>query len=294
MSYFTRVQFDICPFMRLEQRKNMYDSYSSILPEYDKEDIKTVFKNLIEYSFRGYQDDIFATDLLKHKSMYYTPIDLFINWSNDIIDVQYCNSSRRRYISAFKEVVSEYFDIDGLDKNRFFIKGDYCFKDSKLITFRFLQKICKFDIEEFAQKGIINEDIFTEKFDCNKRYYLVNHKDTCFYDNVFSFEEVKKFIAKHKKYCAITKDGIISVRRISGKPTIKGQIWKYAFENLIIAEDMFDDMKSIDNAVNEAISNRDKKMIDYLRDIVSEYHNYDAYNKLYPCDCGCCYPFPIR
>lgn len=278
MSYLTRIQADILPFLRIEQRKNMFDYNSDIVPTSYK-DIKTLFIDLIEYSFRGYQGYLFANDLLKHKKLLFTPIDTFVLWCKDIIDYSYPN--KQLCIEVYKEVISEYFDIDRLNKNLYFIKGDYCFQDYKELTFKFLQKVCKFDIEELAKKGIINEDIFAEKFDCNKKYYLINHVDPNFYDNVFSFEEVKEFIAKHKKYCAITKDGFISIKRISGKPTIKGQRWKYAFENFIVAEDTLDNIKGIDDTIEEAIKNNDWETIRYLGKIISEYHNYNSYKRLY-------------
>lgn len=293
--YDSRLQMDVLWFLRMEQRKcaikDMRDNHT-LLPN-KEEDIKKLFQDILEYSFRGFQYYNYVKVIKNHTTTRITPIEIFVDWCKDIIDCCYYSSQKERYSKIYKEFVMEHFNIDGFDRKNEPIKnGELLWKIEK--TFDFLKQLCKFNISKLANKGYINKRIFNERFDSNKKYYLVNHFNPCYYDKEYSFDEVKELIANKKFNCAITKDGVISIYAlVENKCRINGYRWKFAFENVIIAEDMFSDMKNIVEDINNAINKNNRKQVEYLSNIYyahteEDYELRNKINNFFEPICNCC------
>ena len=63
-------------------------------------------------------------------------------------------------------------------------------------------------LEKLANKGYIDGQVFEEKFCNNKKYYLVNAFNPCYYDQEYSFDEVDNmYIHTHIKSIKSTNDG---------------------------------------------------------------------------------------
>lgn len=266
---------DILKFLRIEQRKCFIKDWKTLELPCEEEDIKRLFKNILEYSFRGYFNYNYIEEIKNHTTMLYSPIEFFVDWCKSIMNC--CHDRlKRRYSKIYKDFVIEHFNIDGFDRQNKLIKnGQLLWKTCK--TFDFLKELCKFDIEELANKGYIDGQVFEEKFCNNKKYYLVNAFNPCYYDKEYSFDEVKNLIEKYKKYCSITKDGFISICNF--RPGIGLKYW---FANLIIADDMFNDMKYIVDELDEAIKASDVVKVKYIKHIYNKhtFKNIELKNKI--------------
>ena len=260
----TFLDIDVLKFLRIEQRKCFVKDWKTLELPCKEEDIKRLFEDILESSFHGHYHYNYIEEIKNHIPMLYSPIDFFVDWCKSIMTC--CDVSlKRRYSKIYKDFVIEHFNIDGFDRQNKLIKnGQLLWKTCK--TFDFLKELCKFDIEELANKGYIDGQVFEEKFCNNKKYYLVNEFNPCYYDKEYSFDEVKNLIEKYTKYCSITKDGFISISTF--RP---GSGRKYWFSNLIIADDMFNDMKYIVDELDEAIKASDIVKVKYIQRIYNKF-----------------------